>query len=97
MTKSQRSTEGKRPDRVLDVSHLRREIRTAVELALVALAPNELIDRLALAAGLLEAVGGFPRDSAPALTMLPKVTARARSALDEWHRWEKEHMPKGSA
>ena len=38
----------------LDVNHLRRAARTALELAVVALAPWELIERLAMAAGLLE-------------------------------------------
>jgi len=31
----------------LDLSHLRRQARTALELAIVELAPNDLIDRLA--------------------------------------------------
>ena len=39
----------------LSLSHLRRETRTALELAVVALAPSELLERLAASAGLLEA------------------------------------------
>ena len=62
----------------LDLSHLRREARTALELAIVELAPNDLIDRLGLVTGLLEALAELPANSAPGvvhlaihLTMLP--------------------------
>jgi len=44
----------------LDLSHLRRQARTALELAIVELAPNDLIDRLALVTGLLEAIDAAP-------------------------------------
>lgn len=51
----------------MDLSHLRRESRTALELAIVELAPSDLIDRLAVVAGLLEALVELPADSAPRL------------------------------
>jgi hypothetical protein len=79
-------------DTSLDLSHLRREVRTALELAVVALAPGKLIDRLATSAGLLEALVELPADSAPVLTLVPKLVPRTRSALDEWNQWHHEHL-----
>ena len=73
--------------RRLDVSHLRREARTALELAIVELAPNDLIDGLALATGLLEALEELPLDSAPAIALGPPTVDRARVALKMWRGW----------
>jgi len=95
---SKRATrpEGK-PVTQLDINHLRREARTALELAIVCLAPTDLVDRLAAVAGIIEAMSELPVDCAPAVTLLPKTAARAKSALDDWHQWEKKHLPKGLA
>jgi hypothetical protein len=82
-----RSSDGR-----LDLSHLRRDARTALELAVVAPAPWTLIERLATVAGLLEALCELPPDSPPAMTLVPKVTASAKSALDEWNKWHKAHL-----
>jgi hypothetical protein len=71
----------------LDLSHLRREARTALELAIVELAPNELIDRLALVTGLLESLAELPADSAPAIALGPPTADRARVALEMWRDW----------
>jgi hypothetical protein len=81
----------------LELRHLRREIKTALELAIVALAPADLLDPLATAAGLLEAVCELPADSAPAIALTPKLLERARRSLDEWRRWEQQHVHKGLA
>jgi hypothetical protein len=75
-----------------NLSHLRREVRTALELAVVALAPMELIDRLATAAGLMEALIELPADSPPALALVPGLVERARSALDEWQTWRRYNL-----
>ena len=45
----------KSPSTSLDLNHLRREVRTALELAILELASPELVDRLAGLAGLLDA------------------------------------------
>jgi hypothetical protein len=86
-------------DTSLDLSHLRRDVRTALELAVVALAPGELVDRLATSAGLLEALVELPADSAPVVTLVPKLVPRTRSALEDWKKWHHEHleekMPRG--
>lgn len=71
----------------LDLSHLRRDARTALELAIVELAPSDLIDRLALATGLLEALAELPADSAPAIALGPPSADRARVALALWRDW----------
>ena len=71
----------------MDLRHLRRESRTALELAIVELAPSDLIDRLAVVTGLLEALAELPADSAPAITLGPATADRARAALEEWRTW----------
>jgi hypothetical protein len=71
----------------VSLSHLRREVRTALELAVIALAPTALVDALAAAAGLLEAATELPADSAPVVAIEPRVRKRARGALDEWKAW----------
>jgi hypothetical protein len=75
------------PTTRLDLSHLRREARTALELAIVELAPNDLIDRLALVTGLLEALAELPAGSAPALALGPPTADRARVGLAMWRDW----------
>jgi len=77
----------------IDAVHLRREIRTAVELAIIALAPTDLVERLAAAAGLLEAIAELPLDAPPVIALTPKATERAREALDSWLRWQADHTP----
>jgi hypothetical protein len=86
--------EAESPQTRLDLSHLRRESRTALELAVVAMAPSGLVDRLAAAAGLLEALVELPRDSAPVMAIVPRVAIRARTALEEWQKWHAEHLEK---
>ena len=71
----------------LDLSHLRREARTALELAIVELAPTDMIERLALVTGLLEALDELPPDSAPAIALGPSTADRARVALELWRDW----------
>src|SRR5205814_5198669 len=71
----------------LDLRHLRRDARTALELAVVALAPGELVDRLAVSAGLLEALVDLPTDSAPVIALVPNVVTRTRRALEDWQKW----------
>jgi hypothetical protein len=76
----------------MDVRHLRRETRTALELAVVTLAPSELIDRLALSTGLMEAVIELPANSPPVAALLPRLLNRTREALEDWGKWHAEHL-----
>jgi hypothetical protein len=75
----------------LDLNHLRRETRTALELALVEFAPKDLIERLALTTGLLEALAELPPESAPAIALVPGTVDRARAATDAWRDWASKH------
>ena len=80
----------------LDLSHVRREVRTALELAIGGLASDDLVDRVAVVAGLLEAIDELPPDCAPVRVLLPKVLERARSAIDAWKMWQSQQA-KGNA
>jgi hypothetical protein len=81
----------------MEIRHLCREVKTALELAITALVPADLVDRLAMSAGLLEAIAELPLDSPPVVSLLPKTVLRARRALDEWQKWQDKHLPKASA
>jgi hypothetical protein len=94
MAKRERPAVGQKGETLLDLNHLRRETRTALELAVVALAPSELIERLAKSAGLLEAIAELPTDSAPVVALVPGLVMSARSALDDWHTWHREYLEK---
>src|SRR5687768_12705177 len=78
----------------MDLSHLRRDSRTALELAVVAMAPSDLVDRLAAAAGLLEALMELPKDSSPVIALVPNVATRTRGALEDWQKWHHDHLEK---
>jgi len=80
------------PDQI-ELVHLRREVRTALELAIVALAPEDLVERLAAGAGLLETIAELPLDAAPISALAPRTIKRVREALDAWRRWQREHTP----
>jgi hypothetical protein len=97
MSKRQRTEHAESADTPLDLSHLRRETRTALELAVVALAPSDLVDRLAGVAGLLEAIAELPPDSAPVLALVPTLSKRARTALADWSAWQADHLAKSKA
>jgi len=81
----------------MDLSHLRREARTALELAVIALAPPGIIDELACSAGLLEALVELPSNSPPVMALVPKLVKRTREALDAWQDWQASYFVKGSA
>lgn len=72
---------------LMDLRHLRRETRTALELAIVQLAPTDLIDRLAVVTGRLEALAELPADSPPAVALGPPTVDKARVALEAWRAW----------
>jgi len=78
----------------MDLIHLRRDSRTALELAVIALAPSELVERLAASAGLLEALVELPVDSAPVIALVPGLAKRTRTTLEDWQKWRQEHLEK---
>ena len=79
----------------LHANHLRREVKTALELAVASMSPTEIVDRLAVAAGLLEALAEFPSDAAPVVATAPRATAIADEALKAWRAWEARPGRKG--
>ena len=81
----------------LRARHLRREVKTALELAVAALAHSEVIDQLATAAGLLEALAEFPPDSAPVLATMPRAMLLAENALETWRNWHAKPARKAFA
>jgi|GEM_PF-1378866 len=89
--------ERRQADDALRVSHLRREVKTALELAVAALAHAEVMDGLATAAGLLEALNEFPKSSAPVLATLPRAIDLAESSLQAWRDWQGRPARKPSA
>jgi len=77
-----------------ELAQLRQESRAALDLAVVALAPSQLVERLALAVGLLESLGDLPADSPPVVALVPKTIARSKSSLGEWRSWHQQHLAK---
>jgi hypothetical protein len=75
-----------------ELGHLRHEARSALDLAVVALAPTPLVDRLATAVGLLESLAELPTDSPPVVAMVPKTLARAKSSLEDWRAWHRKYL-----
>ena len=76
-----------------ELRHLLRTVRTALELAIVARAPVDLINQLARTSGLLDAVSQLPLDGGPAQAMTVGLINDARAAVDTWKRWEKGRTP----
>ena len=76
-----------------EIRHLLRTVKTALELAIVARAPVDLINRLGRASGLLDAVSQLPLDGGPAQAMTTGLLNDARAAVDTWKRWEKGRTP----
>ena len=89
--------ERRQADEALRVSHLRREVKTALELAVAALAHAEVMDGLATAAGLLEALNEFPKSSAPVLATLPRAIELAEHSLQAWRDWQARPARRPSA
>jgi hypothetical protein len=81
----------------MELRHVSRELKTALELAIVALCPSELLERLALMAGLSDAMLELPLDSPAVAALVPGLDAKAHAALDEWERWREKHLLKISA
>ena len=81
----------------IQLVHLSREVKTALELALAALAPTRLIEQLAISAGMLEAFSALSVDIRAPHPLLQQTVERADAALADWQRWRTEHPPKATA
>ncbi len=74
-------------DRQTEIRHLLRTLKTALELAIVARAPTDLLNRLGRAAGLLDAVSQLPNEDGPARAMTPALIADGIAAVAAWEEW----------
>ncbi len=81
----------------MELLHLGRDVKTALELAIVGMCPVDLVERLAMMAGLLDAISEFPTDSPAVAALIPALDARARTALNDWETWREKHLRKISA
>src|SRR5262249_50066764 len=73
----------------MQLRHLHRDVSNALELALVALAPNSMIEALAAAAGLLNALQELPLESDSLQVWAKEAASRAERTLSEWRSWER--------
>jgi hypothetical protein len=80
-------------DKPTEIRHLLREAKTALELAIVARAPSDLVNRLARVAGLLDAVSQLPFADGPARDMTAELIADALSSIELWRVWERARTP----
>ena len=81
----------------MELRHLAREVKTGLELALAALAPSDLVDRLAIGAGLLDAITDMALDETATIPLVTRTVERANEALAAWQRWRDDHPPKATA
>jgi hypothetical protein len=80
----------------MELRHLAREVKTGLELALAAVAPSDLVDRLAIAAGLLDAITDMTLDDS-SVPLVTRTVERANQALAAWSQWRTDHPPKATA
>jgi len=85
--------DGQPLDKPTEVRHLLRTAKTSLELAIVARAPTDLVNRLARVSGLLDAVSQLPFEEGPARDMTAGLIADALSAVELWRVWEKARTP----
>ena len=81
----------------MQVLHLGREIKTSLELAIAAGAPSDLVDRLATAAGLLDAIVSLGLERDAGLPLVGTTCTRATDALTDWQRWRDDNPSKARA
>jgi hypothetical protein len=82
-----------RLDKQTEIRHLLRTVKTSLELAIVARAPSDLLNRLGRVAGLLDALSQLPTDEGPAQVLTPGLIADGLAAVDAWSKWQRSHTP----
>lgn len=83
----------KRIDKQTEIRHVLRNVKTSLELAIIALAPSDLLNRLGRVAGLLEAVSQLPTDEGAAQALTPGLVADGLAAVEAWTRWHRSRTP----
>ena len=82
-----------RIDKQTEIRHLLRNVKTSLELAIVAHAPSDLLNRLGRVAGLLDAVSQLPTDEGPAQALTASLIADGLAAVDAWSKWHRSRTP----
>jgi hypothetical protein len=82
-----------RIDKQTEIRHLLRTVKTSLELAIVGLAPSDLLNRLGRVAGLLDAVSQLPTDEGPAQALTGGLIADGVAAVDAWNKWHRSRTP----
>jgi hypothetical protein len=82
-----------RIDKQTEIRHLLRTVKTSLELAIVGLAPSDLLNRLGRVAGLLDAVSQLPTDEGPARALTAGLIADGVAAVDAWEKWHRSRTP----
>ncbi len=82
-----------RLDKQMEIRHVLRNVKTSLELAIVARAPSDLLNRLGRVAGLLDAVSQLPIDEGPAQALVSGLIADGLAAVDGWEKWHRSHTP----
>ena len=80
-------------DKQTEMRHLLRAVKTSLELAIVARAPTDLLNRLGRISGLLDAVSQLPFHGGPAQTMTAGLIADGLAAVDAWQEWRLARTP----
>jgi hypothetical protein len=80
-------------DKRTEVRHVLRRVKTALELAIVARAPTELLNRLGRVSGLLDAVTELPVAEGPAQAMTAGLIAEGVAAIAAWETWQEGRTP----
>ena len=76
-------------DKQTEVRHLLRTVKTSLELAIVARAPAELLNRLGRVSGLLDAVSQLPVSEGPAQAMTAGLIAEGLAAIGACQNWQR--------
>jgi hypothetical protein len=80
-------------DRQTELRHLLRNVKTSLELAILAHAPSDLLNRLGRVAGLLDALSQLPTDEVTAQTLTAGLIADGLAAVEDWNKWHRSRTP----
>lgn len=80
-------------DKISEMRHLLRAVKTSTELAILARAPTELVNRLGRASGLLDALSQLATDAGPARELSGVLIADGVAALEQWRAWDRARSP----
>ena len=80
-------------DKQTEIRHLLRNVKTSLELAIVARAPSDLLNRLGRVAGLLDALSQLPIDEGPAQALTAGLITDGVAAVAAWNKWHRSRSP----